>query len=187
MAWRERGEILLSPLPQTCLLALSLDALSFVQTSLLVHPRLPSSVLPSSFVLIPFSTPLPHSLASPSSFFRPLLPRPSHLSYLVALVLVPRLFVLVPIFLVLLLLFLLVLLFILSSPRLLVSLVLFLIPHQTTPWFFRYSSTYYLSFSPSSSSFSSPDLSPSPATFHSQAPPPQSTSESPLGTKAQEP
>ena len=76
VAWRERGEILLSPIPQTCLLALSLDTLSFVQTSLLVHPRLPSSVLTSSFVLIPFSTPLPHSLTSLSSFFRPLLPRP---------------------------------------------------------------------------------------------------------------
>ena len=73
-----------SRLPQTCLLALSLDALSFLQTSLLVHPRLPSSVL-----LIPFSTPSPHSLASPSSFFSTLLPHPSHLSALVALVLVP--------------------------------------------------------------------------------------------------
>ena len=45
-----------------------------------------------------------------------------------------------------------VLLFILSSPHLLVSLVLFLIPHQTpfVPRFFRSPSTYYLSFLPSS-------------------------------------
>ena len=172
-----------SRLPQSCLLALSLDALSFLQTSLLVHPRLPSSVL-----LIPFSTPSPPALESPSSSFSPFFPHPSHLSALVALVLVPRLFLFVTIILFLLLLFLLVLLFILSSPHLLVSLVLLPIPHPTpfVPWFFRSSPTYFLSCSPSSAPFSSPDLLPSLATFHSQAPPP-STSESPSETKAQEP
>ena len=127
VAWRgDRQNPPQSRLPQTCLLALTL--------TLSPSPKLPfSSIFVSHLPSSSSHSQLHHPTfsASPSSFFSTLLPHPSHLSALVALVLFPRLFLLVP----------------LSwsccccsswfssssspPPHLLVSLVLLLISHQT--------------------------------------------------------